>query len=47
MPPHTKAFSGGAVTGLPRLSIYAVDNMSVDSDGEKKVGPILWTTFDL
>ena len=32
--PHTEAFSGFKVTGLP-ISIYAVDFILEDGDGEK------------
>ena len=33
-------FSGGAVTGLSWFSIYVVDSMQLDIDGEK-LGPII------
>ena len=46
MRPHTKAFLGGQVTELSQFSIYAVDSMWVDSDGEKKWGPIHRTIFE-
>ena len=50
--PHTKVFfffffffPGGAGTGLSRLSIYA-ELMWMDSDSEKKIGPIHQTVLN-